>query len=71
VATGEDYCDLFTEDAVDVKHFLCTSHGRQEIKEWFIPAMSTWTEMSYPLQRRTFDQQEGLLSLRWQQHARR
>ena len=41
----DDYCDLFTEDAVYVEHFLGTSHGREEIKKWFIPAMSAWPQM--------------------------
>jgi len=30
----DDYCDLFTEDALYVEHFLGTSHGREEIKKW-------------------------------------
>lgn len=58
----EEYCDLFTEDAVYVEHFLGTSHGRGEIKRWFIPAMSAWTQMSYPLLWRTFDEQQGLVA---------
>ena len=29
----EQYCDLFTEDAVYVEHFLGTYHGRDEIKQ--------------------------------------
>jgi ketosteroid isomerase-like protein len=57
----EKYCDLFTEDAVYVEHFLGTSHGREEIKKWFIPAMSAWTQMSYPLRWRTFNEMEGLV----------
>jgi hypothetical protein len=57
----DDYCDLFTEDAVYVEHFLGISHGREEIKKWFIPAMSAWPQMRYPLLWRTFDEQRGLV----------
>jgi ketosteroid isomerase-like protein len=55
----EEYCDLFTEDAVYVEHFLGTSHGREEIKKWFIPAMASWSHMSYPLLWRTFNEETG------------
>jgi ketosteroid isomerase-like protein len=58
----EEYCDLFTEDAVYIEHFLGTSHGREEIKKWFIPAMAAWPQMTYPLRWRTFDEQEGLVA---------
>jgi ketosteroid isomerase-like protein len=57
----DDYCNQFTEDAVCVEHFLGTSHGREEIKKWFIPAMSAWPQMTYPLRWRTFDEQGGLV----------
>lgn len=57
----EAYCDLFTEDAVYVEHFLGVSHGREAIKKWFIPAMLAWSQMRYPLKWRTFDEVEGLV----------
>ena len=57
----EDYCDLFTEDAIYVEHFLGISHGREEIKKWFIPAMLAWPQMRYPLLWRTVDEQRGLV----------
>ena len=57
----EDYCDLFTEDAIYVEHFLGISHGREEIKKWFIPAMSAWPQMRYPLLWRTLDEERGLV----------
>lgn len=57
----ERYCDLFTEDAVYVEHFLGTFHGREEIKKWLIPAMSAWSQMRYPLRWRTFNEDNGVV----------
>jgi ketosteroid isomerase-like protein len=57
----EEYCDLFTEDALYIEHSLGTFHGREEIKQWLIPAMTAWSHMSFPLQWRTFDEERGLV----------
>jgi hypothetical protein len=57
----DEYCDLFTEEAVYVEHFLGISNGREEIKKWFIPAMLSWPQMRYPLRWRTFDEPHGLV----------
>src|ERR1700742_1875150 len=56
-----DYCELFTEDALDIEHFLGTYHGRDEIKQWIIPAITAWPQMWFPVQWRTFDEEKGLV----------
>ena len=57
----DDYCELFTEDALYIEHFLGTYHGRDEIKQWLIPAMTAWPQMRFPVQWRTFNEEEGLV----------
>jgi ketosteroid isomerase-like protein len=57
----ESYLGLFTEDALYIEHSLGTFHGRDEIRKWFIPAMTAWAQMSFPLQWRTFDEENGLV----------
>ena len=57
----DDYCELFTEDALYIEHFLGTYRGRDEIKQWLIPAMTAWPQMRFPVQWRTFDEEEGLV----------
>jgi hypothetical protein len=57
----QHYCELFTEHAVYVEHFLGTYHGREAIKQWLIPAMSAWSQMRYPLRWRTFNEDDGLV----------
>jgi hypothetical protein len=57
----DEYCELFTEDALYVEHFLGTYHGRDEIKQWLIPAMTAWPQMRFPVQWRTFNEEDGLV----------
>jgi hypothetical protein len=57
----DDYCELFTENALYIEHFLGIYHGRDEIKQWLIPAMTAWPQMRFPVQWRTFDEEEGLV----------
>ncbi|MGO9917281.1 MAG: hypothetical protein ACLQIB_21600 [Isosphaeraceae bacterium] len=57
----EEYTDQFTEDALYIEHFLGVRHGRQEIKDWLIPAMKNWTQMTFPLKWRTFNEEQGLV----------
>jgi len=57
----EDYCELFTDDAVYVEHFLGTFHGREEIRNWLIPAMAAWPQMTFPLRWRAFDEPNGVV----------
>lgn len=57
----DEYCELFTEDALYVEHFLGTYHGRDEIKQWLIPAMTAWPQMRFPVKWRTFNEEDGLV----------
>jgi SnoaL-like domain len=57
----DDYCDLFTEDALYIEHFLGTYHGREEIRQWLIPAMTAWPQMRFPVLWRTFNEEDGLV----------
>lgn len=57
----DDYRELFIEDALYVEHFVVTCHGREEITQWLIPAMTAWPQMTFPVQWRTFNQEDGLV----------
>ena len=58
----ELFVDCFTDDVRYVEHHYGTFHGRPEVREWVVPAMTTWpvTRMtSFPWNWYVIDAERG------------
>lgn len=58
----ELFVDCFTDDVRYVEHHYGTFHGRQEVRDWVVPAMTTWpvTKMtSFPWNWFVIDAEHG------------
>lgn len=56
------FVDCFTDDVHYVEHHYGTFHGRKEVRDWVVPAMTTWpvTEMkSFPWNWHVIDVEKG------------